>query len=87
MKPHGLAAALAALGMLVIFSGDALAACPKGQITCQQWCKRNKPNRPDIQQGCVHTDPHSCANNYGGNINHCVPADGKERFSSRVIGY
>jgi hypothetical protein len=59
----------------------ASAACPTGQITCKQWCKLHKPANAAIQQGCVYTDRHSCSNNYGGNINKCVPKDGKERWN------
>jgi hypothetical protein len=73
----GLGAALLIGATIVIPSTltAAAAKCPKGQITCAQWCRMNRPNQAATGwRECIYTHEKSCVNRRG-SANACVPAN------------
>lgn len=53
----------------------AQAKCPKGQITCAQWCRTNRPNQAATGwRECIYTHEKSCIKRRG-SANACVPAN------------
>jgi hypothetical protein len=59
----------------LVAATPAEAKCPKGQITCAQWCRNNRPNQAATKwRECIYTHPQSCVNRRG-SPNACVPAN------------
>jgi hypothetical protein len=59
----------------LIGATSAEAKCPKGQITCAQWCRINRPNQAASGwRECIYTNEKSCVKRRG-SPNACVPAN------------